>query len=59
MLRVAAMTGRLAAGEPERVLALWEAQAAHVRAGTPGFRLLRCKARLEGCAAAFAAAAER
>jgi hypothetical protein len=58
-LLMAAMTGRLAAGEPERVLALWEAQAAHVRAGTPGFRLLRCKARLEGCAAAFAAYAER
>jgi hypothetical protein len=58
-LLMAAMTGRLAAGEPERALALWKAQAVHVRASTPGFRLLRCKARPEDCAAAFAAYAER
>jgi hypothetical protein len=54
-----AMTGRLASGEPERALALWETHAGRVREAAPGFRLLRCKARSEDCAAAFAAYAER
>jgi len=52
-LLMAAMTGRIAAREPERALALWTAHAGRVRAQAPVFRLLRCHAESAGCAAAF------
>ncbi len=57
-LLLAGMAGHLAAGAPARALTLWEhyaprlSQAARVQ---PLFRLLRCRARPEDCAAAFAA----
>jgi hypothetical protein len=57
-LLMAAMTGRIAAREPERALALWTAHSGRVRAQAPAFRLLRCHAESAGCAAAFAAYAE-
>jgi hypothetical protein len=57
-LLMAAMAGRIAAREPQRALALWNAHSARVRAQSPAFRLLRCHAG-PGCSAAFTAYAER
>jgi hypothetical protein len=60
-LVLAAMTGAVASGQPARALALWAAQKDELRkaAGDPVFRLLRCHAGREQCAADFAAYAER
>jgi hypothetical protein len=53
-LLVAAMSGRLAAREPDQALRLWREHSARVRASSPAFRLLRCHAERAGCAADFA-----
>jgi hypothetical protein len=63
-LVMAAMTGHLAAREPERALELWRAQEKRLTrsASTPAFRLLRCHAQrgdAAACAAAFRDYAER
>ena len=60
-LLMAAMAGYLAAGNRERALELWRAQADRVgRAASPAFRLLRCHAGPgDGCAETFRDYAER
>ncbi|HEX6690724.1 MAG TPA: hypothetical protein VF110_06190, partial [Burkholderiales bacterium] len=58
-LVLAAMTGRLAAREPQKALELWREESTRLRLAAPAFRLLRCQAERAGCAAAFAAYAER
>jgi len=64
---MAAMTGYLASGEPQRAKALWTQYEDRIRgAAKPVFRLLRCHAErgtqgevnAAACAAAFAAYAE-
>ncbi len=61
-LLMAGMAGAIAAGQPDRALALWKAQEDNVqRAGQPAFRLLRCHAQpgaADACAEAFRAYAE-
>jgi hypothetical protein len=52
---MAAMTARLASREPDAALRLWQEHGARVRTSSPVFRLLRCRARSEGCAADFTA----
>ncbi len=56
-LLLAGMSGAIAAGRPEQALALWQAQAPHLRGvlAQPVFRLLRCHAQRAACAAAFVA----
>lgn len=57
-LLLAGMAGHLGAGAPARALALWDHYASRMsRAarGQPLFRLLRCRARPDNCATAFAA----
>jgi hypothetical protein len=54
-LLMAAMTARLASREPDAALRLWQEHGARVRTSSPVFRLLRCRARSEGCAADFTA----
>jgi spermidine synthase len=58
-LLMAAMTGHIAAGNPQRAKELWNKYEDQIRgAGKPVFRLLRCHAERGGdaaCAAAFAA----
>ena len=59
-LLLSALTGHVAAGQPARAVALWEAQKKQLRnADAPPFRLLRCLAERERCAAEFSAYAER
>jgi spermidine synthase len=58
-LVMAGMAGRIAAREPQKALALWNAEGARLRPASPAFRLLRCHAERAGCAAAFSAYAER
>ncbi len=55
-LLMSAMTGHLALRQPERALELWRAHREKLRrsADVPAFRLLRCHAGAEGCAADFA-----
>jgi len=57
----AALAGYVAGGQPGRAVALWDAQKKEIRgaADTPLFRLLRCHAERERCAAEFEAYAER
>jgi len=58
-LLLAAMTGHIAAGDPQRAKELWKKHEDQIRdAGKPVFRLLRCHAERgngAACAAAFAA----
>lgn len=57
-LLLAGMAGHLAAGAPARALTLWDHYASRLSQGArvqPLFRLLRCRARAEDCAGAFAA----
>ena len=60
-LVAAALTGYVAGGERDKALALWERQKKELRGAidAPLFRLLRCHAERERCAAEFAAYAER
>jgi spermidine synthase len=57
-LLMAAMAGAIADRNPRAALDLWREQAGHLRnPSSPAFRLLRCHAALEGCAADFRASA--
>jgi predicted membrane-bound spermidine synthase len=59
-LLLAALGGHIAAGEPGRAVALWDAQKERLRnADAPAFRLLRCHAGRENCAKEFRSYAER
>ncbi len=58
-LLLAAMTGTIASGDKAKALELWGSHSPSVRAERPAFRLLRCHAAPENCAAAFSAYAER
>ena len=59
-LLLVALAGHVAAGQPARAIALWDAQKKEIRNGdAPAFRLLRCHAGRESCAAEFRAYAER
>jgi hypothetical protein len=58
-LLMAALTGRLAAHEPAQALRLWNQHAERVRASTPAFRLLRCRADSTGCVTEFARSGAR
>ena len=60
-LLAAALAGYVASGQPSRAVALWDAQKKEIRnaADAPAFRLLRCHAERERCAAEFRAYAER
>ena len=60
-LLLAGMTGYLAQRRAEPALALWRAQSGQLRrsAASPVFRLLRCHAQPDGCAADFRAFNER
>jgi len=60
-LVAAALAGHAATGERARAVALWDAQKKALRnaADSPLFRLLRCHAGRERCAAEFEAYAER
>ena len=60
-LVLASMAGAVASGQTDRAMKVWNAQQAGLRnaADQPVFRLLRCRAQREGCAADFAAYAER
>jgi spermidine synthase len=55
-LVLTALTGHVAAGQPARAVTLWNAEKKQIRnAGAPPFRLLRCLAERENCAAEFSA----
>jgi hypothetical protein len=59
-LLLAGMSGHLASGAPSRALALWDQYASRLSQaarGQPLFRLLRCRAQADTCAAAFPAQA--
>jgi len=57
-LLAAGLAGRLALGEREAALELWQRHGARAKAlGAPAFRLLRCHARAADCAQEFAQAA--
>ena len=59
-LLMAAMTGHVARGDGRSALGLWRAHGGLIAdADHPAFRLLRCHAGREGCAADFLAYAER
>ncbi|MEA3192495.1 MAG: spermidine synthase [Betaproteobacteria bacterium] len=60
-LLTVALAGHVANAEPSRAVALWDAQKNEIRntAGAPGYRLLRCHAERERCAAEFRAYADR
>jgi len=60
-LVLVSLAGAVASGQSERAVKLWDAQKAELRnaADLPAFRLLRCHARREGCAAGFAAYGDR
>ena len=60
-LVLASLAGAVASGQGARAVALWSAQKGELRsaADAPAFRLLRCHAERERCAAEFRAYAER
>jgi spermidine synthase len=59
-LLLVALTGNVVAGQHARAVALWDAQKRQIRnADAPSFRLLRCHAERERCAAEFRPYAER
>ena len=59
-LLMAAMAGYVADRNGRAALELWNRHSGQIRAAaSPGFRLLRCHAQAEGCAAAFRPYAER
>jgi hypothetical protein len=60
-LVAAALSAYVTTGERARAIALWDAQKKALRnaVDSPVFRLLRCHAGAERCAAEFAAYAER
>jgi hypothetical protein len=60
-LALASLAGYVASGQPAKALAVWDTQKKELRgaAGTPAFRLVRCHAERERCAAEFRDYAER
>jgi hypothetical protein len=60
-LVLASLAGAIASGQSARAVKVWEAQKAELRnaADSPAFRLLRCHAEREGCAAQFRGYGER
>lgn len=58
-LLLAAMSGAIASGDKARALELWGSYSPGVTAQRAVFRLLRCHAGPENCAAAFRSYAER
>jgi hypothetical protein len=60
-LPLASLAGYVASGQPAKALAVWDTQKKDLRAaaGTPAFRLVRCHAEGERCAAEFRDYAER
>ncbi|HUQ25826.1 MAG TPA: hypothetical protein VM140_09155 [Burkholderiales bacterium] len=60
-LLTVALAGHITNGEPSRAVALWDAQKDEIRntAGAPAYRLLRCHAERQRCAAEFRSYADR